>query len=93
MGIEGSFGARGEQRRGPLGLIHQDVWGRDPASRGKRHQRRQRATTDKESQRWLTALAATQQAVPPDVAVITVADREADSYDLFAAPPRPGDIS
>lgn len=93
MGIEGSFGARGEQRRGALGLIHQDVWGRDPASRGKRHQRRQRATTDKESQRWLTALAATQQAVPPDVAVITVADREADSYDLFAAPPRPGDIS
>lgn len=75
----------------PLGFIHQAVWTRNPDEIGKRHRRRQRATTDKESQRWLTALAATQQAVPPDVTVITVADREADSSDLVAAPRRPGD--
>jgi hypothetical protein len=33
-------------------------------------------------------LAATQDALPDDLAVITVADREADLYDLFAAPRR-----
>ncbi|WP_448337133.1 IS4 family transposase [Chloroflexus aurantiacus] len=75
----------------PLGLIHHAGWVRDPATRGNRHRWRQRATTDKERQRWLTAQAATQQVVPPDVAMITVADREADIYDVFAAPRQPGD--
>lgn len=74
----------------PLGLIHQEVWTRDPGAGGKRHQRRQRETKDKESQRWLTALAASQEAVPEGIEVITIADREADMYDLFAMPRRPG---
>ncbi|MGQ9612198.1 IS4/Tn5 family transposase DNA-binding protein [Chloroflexus sp.] len=92
-GVEGSLSARDEQRRGAVGPdpSSQAVWIRDPATRGNRHRWRQRETTDKERQRWLTAQAATQQAVPPDVAVITVADREADIYDVFAAPRRPGD--
>lgn len=50
----------------PLGLIHQDGWIRDPDAIGTRQRRRQLATHDKERQRWLTAQAATQQAVPSD---------------------------
>jgi Transposase DNA-binding/Transposase Tn5 dimerisation domain len=74
----------------PLGLIHQEVWARDPARVGTRHARRQRPTADKESQRWLTALSATQASLPEGVETITLADREADLYDLFALPRPPG---
>jgi hypothetical protein len=69
----------------PLGLVDQAVWTRDPASRGKKHQRAKRAMDEKESQRWLTALTASQDAIPQDIQIITVADREADLYPLFAA--------
>lgn len=73
----------------PLGLLHQAVWRRDPAELGKKHTRSQRATSEKESQRWLTGLHATEDALSADTQVITVADREADLYDLFATPRRP----
>ncbi len=71
----------------PLGLVHQAVWVRE--GRVGVH-RRKRETAEKESQRWLTALQASQASLPPEVAVITVADREADIFDLFASPRRPG---
>jgi hypothetical protein len=74
----------------PLGLLDQRTWTRDPATLGKRAQRNKKETADKESQRWLDALAATEAALPAGQAVVTVADREADFYDLFAAPRRPG---
>jgi hypothetical protein len=74
----------------PLGLLDQQTWTRDPADLGKRAQRNQKETTDKESQRWLDALAATEAALPAGRTVLTVADREADFYDLFAAPRRSG---
>ena len=74
----------------PLGLLHQAVWVRDPEQVGKRHRRRQRETKDKESQRWLTALQASEAEVAEGRTVVTVADREADIYDLFALPRRPG---
>jgi hypothetical protein len=73
----------------PLGLLHQHTWARDPETTGLRHTRRQRPTAEKESQRWLDAQAATQQVVPSATAVLTVADREADIYDLFALPRPP----
>ena len=69
----------------PLGLLAQSVWTRPPAAQGKAAQRRQRPTADKESGRWLTALEATHAALPTPTTVITVADREADIFDLFAA--------
>lgn len=72
----------------PLGLVHQAVWARDAAQTGQRQRRRQRATAEKESQRWLTALSDSQQRVAAAVEVITVADSEADIYDLFALPRR-----
>ena len=74
----------------PLGIIHQEVWSRDPATLGKKHQRRSKATRDKESQRWLSALERTQESCPEETKVITVADREADIYDFLAAPRQPG---
>jgi Transposase Tn5 dimerisation domain len=57
---------------------------------GKRAGRNRKETADKEGQRWLDALAATEAALPAEQTVLTVADREADFYDLFAAPRRPG---
>lgn len=74
----------------PLGLLHQQVWVRDPGGRRTKQQRRRRATAQKESQRWLTALQVTQATVPATTRVVTVADREADLYDLFAQPRRAG---
>lgn len=74
----------------PLGLIYQEVWARDAKSMGKKHQRRQLQTKDKESQRWLNALIASQKNIPKEIRFITIADREADIYDLFALPRREG---
>jgi Transposase DNA-binding/Transposase Tn5 dimerisation domain len=74
----------------PLGLLGQHVWARDDAQFGKRRDRKHKPTKDKESQRWLDGLAGTEDALPPQQGVVTVADREADFYDLFAAPRRPG---
>jgi hypothetical protein len=74
----------------PLGLLQQQVWARDDADFGKRKDRRHKETAAKESQRWLDGLRATEAALPPEQAVLTVADREGDFYDLFAAPRRPG---
>jgi hypothetical protein len=74
----------------PLGVIDQRTWTRDPATLGKRAQRNKKETAEKESQRWLDSLAATEAALPGGPTVVTVADREADFYDLFAAPRRPG---
>lgn len=73
----------------PLGIVHQQVWARKAEQQGSRHQRRKKETHQKESQRWLTALAKTEEALAARVPVITVADREADIYDLLAAPRSP----
>lgn len=74
----------------PCGIIDQRTWARDPAGLGKRADRRKKQTAAKESRRWLDAMEATEAALPGGREVITVADREADIYDLFARPRRPG---
>jgi hypothetical protein len=74
----------------PLGLVNQHVWRRDPKEKGKSHRGSGRPIEEKESRRWLDALGATEQAIPLPTEVITVADREADLYELFALPRRPG---
>jgi hypothetical protein len=56
----------------------------------KREHRRQREKAQKKSQRWLTAFELTQACVPEATRVLTIADREADIYDLFALPRRLG---
>jgi hypothetical protein len=68
----------------PLGLLHQQVWAREPSEKGKTKQRRKRPILDKESKRWLTSLVATELGLPQQIGVVTIADREADIYDLLA---------
>lgn len=70
----------------PLGVLHQQVWARDPAQRGKSKKRHALPISEKESYRWLQSLQATEQAVPAGTHIVTIADREADIYDLFAMP-------
>lgn len=74
----------------PLGIIEQLLWARKEEELGKSEQRKQKSTADKESQKWLSALKATDSIIPPSVQVVTIADREADIYDLFACSRRPG---
>jgi len=73
----------------PLGLVHQEFWTRDPQSVGKRDQRRQKETRDKESRKWLTGLQVTMERVNGK-RVVTVADAEGDLYDHLAWPRQEG---
>lgn len=73
----------------PLGVLHQQMWHRE-VKPGMRKERRQREIEEKESVRWLESLEVSQQVVPEGVQVITIADREADIYELFAHPRRRG---
>ena len=68
----------------PLGIIEQEVWSRKEEELGKAEQRKQKPTTQKESQRWLDSLIKTESIIPSHLQVVTIADREADFYDLFA---------
>lgn len=73
-------------QRDPLGVVQQQVWVRDPADFGKRQKRRQLATQQKESQKWLTSLdeVAHLQSELPNTHLVSVGDSEADIYALFA---------
>jgi hypothetical protein len=72
----------------PLGLLHLALWARDPAQLGQRRTRRKRSTAEKESQKWLAGLQATEAALPATQQVLLVADREADVFAYLAAPRR-----
>ena len=74
----------------PLGIIGQYVWARELENLGKSEARHQKPTAQKESQKWLDALEETQEMIPQGISVVTIADREADIYDLFAHPRRQG---
>ena len=71
-------------QREPLGLIQQQVWIRDPADFGKKHQRDKRLITEKESQKWLTSLQAVAdvQKKLRETQLVSVGDCEADLYAL-----------
>lgn len=69
-----------------LGTIDQQMWVRRVEELGKRRPRRSRSTKEKESQRWLEGLQATQAALAGHPQVVSIADSEADIYDLFAMP-------
>jgi len=72
----------------PLGLLHQQVWARDPDTVGGKRHRKQRPLADKESYRWLQTARAVEAAVPENVQLIQIADREGDIFELFAEPRR-----
>ena len=71
--------------RVPLGIVEQQVWTRPAEQLGKKHQRKQRPISEKESQKWLTSLEATAQLQKQlqNTRVVSVGDREADVFDLF----------
>ena len=68
----------------PLGLVHQQVWARDPNEKGKKEKRKKLPIEEKESYRWLQSLEATKQAMTEDTHIITVTDREGDIFEFFA---------
>jgi hypothetical protein len=69
----------------PLGLLHQHVWARDPATFGALPH--DRPFHEKESYRWVRALDGIHAArdACPRTRFVMVADAEADIYDLFTA--------
>lgn len=81
--------------RVPLGVLAQEVWARDPATygQGAPDGHKARPIEEKESRKWLTSLAAVAaaRAACPATPFVSVGDREADVYELFAAP-RPAGV-
>lgn len=69
----------------PLGLLHVQCWARDPEEAGKRESRHERPIAEKESLKWLVSYRAVAEAqkLCPNTVLISVADREADIYELF----------
>lgn len=70
----------------PLGIIGQEVWARNPELLEKGQKRRQKATEEKESNKWIKGLKTTERIIPQEIQVVTITDREGDCYDLFASP-------
>jgi hypothetical protein len=70
----------------PLGLVHQQVWSRDPEKKREKEEHKKLPIEEKESYRWLQSLDATSKAVDGETHIITVADREADIFELLALP-------
>jgi hypothetical protein len=79
--------------RVPLGLLAQQVWARDAADVGKRARRKPLPISQQASQKWLPSLDAvyTAHACCPTTRLVSVGDREADVYDVWAAP-RPAGV-
>jgi len=65
----------------PLGVVSADCWARDPAEHGSR-----RAPDDRESRKWLDAWRVLQEIAPrvPQTQLVSIGDREADLFELFA---------
>lgn len=68
----------------PLGMLEQQTWARAPKPKRKAKRRRHRPLAQKETRRWLTGLVSTEFSVPDATMVVSVADAEADIYELFA---------
>ena len=75
----------------PCGLLHQKIWSRDEKDLRTKEERKKLPIEEKESYRWLESVEATKNAVSPETHIITVADREADIFELFALP-RPNNM-
>jgi Domain of unknown function (DUF4338)/Transposase Tn5 dimerisation domain/Transposase DNA-binding len=70
----------------PLGFVDAQCWARDPQEFGKKAQRHALAIEQKESYRWIKsyqAVAAVQKR-QPELTLVSMGDREADIYELFA---------
>jgi hypothetical protein len=69
----------------PLGLVDIEAWARDPLDAGKSKERKKLPIEKKESQRWLNSYRRTAeiQQLCPQTKIISIADREADIFELF----------
>ena len=72
----------------PIGLLHQELWVRDPEQRHKAQQRRRLPIEQKESMRWLTGIRMAHGRVAECLgdkrpALIHIEDREADITEVF----------
>jgi len=65
----------------PLGVVSAEAWARDPETHG-----RKRALEERESRKWLDAYATLQGVAPqlPNTTLVSIGDREADLFELFA---------
>jgi hypothetical protein len=70
----------------PLGLIDAQCWASNPEEYGKKAKRHSLPIEEKESYKWLKSFqAATKTAAScPGTTIVSVGDREADIYELFA---------
>lgn len=66
----------------PLGLLEQQVWVRDDAQTGQRHQRHERPFEAKESYKWVKGLPRT-SAAEGSAAYVIVCDAEAHIYEFL----------
>lgn len=73
-----------------LGVVGQEQFARDPESLGRTDQRVHLPIEEKESRRWLDGyrLASKLAGVHPNTAIVSIADSEADIYDIFIAAER-----
>lgn len=78
-----------DSRGCPLGILHQNIWSRKLEQKGKAKNRQQRAITQKESNRWLKGITHCEKELADCKKIVTIADREADIYELFAQPRTP----
>ena len=69
-----------------LGVVSMQVWNRDGG--GQRRCRRQRATADKESQRWIDGTRQAGEVLAAAASITSVSDRESDTYEVFAQRPQ-----
>lgn len=72
-----------------LGLVSMQVWNRGA---GELAPRRQRATANKESQRWIDATKQAGAVLEGAASITMVSDRESDFYELFAERPHNVDL-
>jgi hypothetical protein len=71
----------------PLGFINVQSWARDSQEFGSSEDRKNKAIEEKESYKWLKSFEETkvlQQQLSGETVVVSVGDREADVYELFA---------
>lgn len=76
----------------PLGVLAEEMWSRDPkefaqSTAAKKKKRRQQPIEAKESYRWLQGYETAQSLAEacPETRVVSVADSEADIYEIFVA--------
>ncbi len=71
----------------PLGILGQKYWSRDPATKGKKHRRKELSIEKKESYKWLEGLQWVNNRLSRKIKEIwLVADRESDVYEYLASP-------